>query len=249
MTGLYKFSLILIICLAVIVFISLFFISAPYGKFIRKGWGPSVKSKWAWMIMELPSPVLMAVFFVTSPGNQLPQVIFISLWLMHYLHRTFIYPFRQSGLNKPYPVLVLSMAFVFNIFNGFINGFCHFRYLSYSASWLLSWQFISGLLLFITGFIINKTADEKLKRMRKDNPDEYVIPAGWLFNYISSPHYFGEILEWSGWALLTFSPAGLAFALFTFANLFPRAWASHKWYRSNFANYPADRKAVIPFIV
>ena len=249
MTGIYNFSLLILFISAVLVFIILFFISAPYGKFMRKGWGPSVKSKWAWMIMELPSPVLMTYFFMSSRHKGTVQLIFISLWLAHYLHRSLIYPFTQSGHDKPYPVVVMAMAFIFNCFNGFVNGYGLFRYVDYSFSWIMRWQFLAGFIIFIAGFIINKIADEKLRKMRKRSPDEYVMPRGWLFNLVSSPHYFGEILEWSGWALLTLSTAGLAFALFTFANLFPRAWASHMWYKASFSDYPKNRKAVIPFLI
>ena len=37
-------------------------------------------------------------------------------------------------------------------------------------------------------------------------------------------------------------------AVFTFANLAPRAWSHHKWYRKKFPDYPKQRRAVIPFI-
>ena len=249
MNLLYKYSIILIFSFALIVFILLFFISAPYGKFSRKGWGPSIKSKWAWMIMEFPSPFLITVFFVTADAKTSPKIIFLILWLTHYLQRTFVYPFSQSGREKPYPLIIVSMALIFNCFNGFANGFGVFHLYNYSSSWLFTWQFISGIIIFITGFIINKTADEKLRVFRKRSPEEYVIPHGWLFNYISSPHYFGEIIEWAGWALMTWSLPGLAFSVFTFANLFPRAIASHQWYKSHFTEYPSERKAIIPFII
>ena len=55
-----------------------------------------------------------------------------------------------------------------------------------------------------------------------------------------------EIVEWLGWALLTWSPAGLAFAAWTMANLVPRARAHHRWYRERFPDYPARRKALVP---
>jgi 3-oxo-5-alpha-steroid 4-dehydrogenase 1 len=249
MNFLYKYSLVLIFSFAVLVFFLLFFVSAPYGKFSRKGWGPSIKSKMAWMIMEFPSPFFMTLFFITSDTKTLPEIIFLILWLTHYVHRTFIYPFSQSGREKPYPLIVAMMAIFFNCLNGFSNGYGIFHLHSYSSSWLLSWQFISGILIFLTGFIINKTADRKLRCLRIDNPQEYVIPRGWLFNYISSPHYFGEIIEWAGWALLTWSLPGLAFSVFTFANLFPRAVSSHRWYKNHFTDYPAARKAIIPFVI
>lgn len=249
MEKLYNYSLVLIFSLAVIVFLLLFFISAPYGKFRREGWGPVIRAKWAWLIMEFISPALMIFFFIISDRKSLPAFIFISLWLMHYVHRTFIYPFTQSGRNKPMPLILVVFAIVFNSLNGLVNGYGIFHIYSYDLSWLLSWQFIAGAIVFISGFIINKTADEKLRRLRNENPNEYVIPRGWLFDYISSPHYFGEIIEWGGWALMTWSLPGFAFFVFTFANLFPRAINTHRWYRGKFPAYPPGRKAVIPFIL
>jgi len=249
MNTLYNLSVLLILVLAGAVFLVLFYISAPYGKFLRKGWGPSVRSKWAWMIMEAPSPVLMTFFFLSSDQENMPQIIFICLWLLHYIHRTFIYPFSQSGCDKSYPVIIAGMAFIFNCFNGFINGYGLFHLISYDFSWLMSWQFMTGMLIFVTGFIINKTADEKLRLLRIRDREEYVLPKGWLFSYISCPHYFGEIIEWGGWAIMTWSLPGLAFFIFTFANLFPRGISSHKWYKAKFSDYPVNRKAVIPFII
>jgi len=244
----YNISLILIFSFAVIIFVLLFYISAPYGKFRRKGWGPVIKAKWAWMVMEFPSPALITLLFITSSLKNIPQVLFVILWLSHYLHRAFIYPYMQSGREKPYPFILVSMAFVFNCMNGFVNGYGVFHLKSYADSWLFSWQFITGVSLFIAGFIINKTADEKLRRLRSQSPQEYKIPEGWLFKYISSPHYFGEIIEWAGWAVMTWSLPGLAFFIFTCANLIPRAVSSHNWYKKNFPDYPFDRKAVIPFV-
>jgi hypothetical protein len=249
MNSLYKLFLISIFLFALVAFILLFFVSAPYGRFVRKGWGASLKSKFAWMIMEFPSPAIMLFFFITSENKSFPQIFFIIAWLLHYLHRTFVYPFIKSGRNKPFPVILVLMAFLFNILNGTVNGYGVFHLADYEVSWLVSWQFISGILLFATGFYINKSADRMLKRLRKGPNQEYQLPQGWLFNYISCPHYFGEIIEWLGWAVMTFSVSGFAFFVFTFANLFPRAISSHNWYKQNFPDYPAGRKAIIPFIL
>ena len=249
MNEFFRFSLMLIFLFAALVFVLLFIVKAPYGKFSRSGWGPAVKSKWAWLVMEFPSPALMILLFLIAGPKSIPQIVFFIFWLMHYLHRTFIYSQIQSGRNKPYPLILVLMAFIFNCLNGFVNGFGIFNLREYDTEWLLSWQFISGSLIFICGFVINKISDEKLRHFRMESPSEYIIPHGWLFNYISSPHYFGEIIEWGGWALMTFSLPGLAFFLFTFANLFPRAISSHNWYKQNFPAYPAGRKAIIPLLI
>jgi hypothetical protein len=57
------------------------------------------------------------------------------------------------------------------------------------------------------------------------------------------------MVQWAGWALATWSLAGLAFAVYTGANLAPRALAHHAWYRQRFPDYPARRRALVPFVL
>ena len=57
----------------------------------------------------------------------------------------------------------------------------------------------------------------------------YKIPRGGAFAYVSAANYFGEIVEWVGWALVVGSLPAAAFALFTFCNLAPRGWRHHQW--------------------
>ena len=71
------------------------------------------------------------------------------------------------------------------------------------------------------------------------------MPNEGLHRYVDAPNDFGEILEWVGWALATWSFAGGLFAIYIFANLAPRACSNLKWYRDEFADYPAERKALI----
>ena len=77
----------------------------------------------------------------------------------------------------------------------------------------------------------------------------YKIPYGFAYKYVSMPSYLGEILTWVGFAMASWSLAGLSFVLFTIANLLPRALSNHKWYKEEFVNYPEERKAIIPFVL
>ena len=85
--------------------------------------------------------------------------------------------------------------------------------------------------------------------MRQPGAHDYAIPHGGGFEWVSAPNYLGELIEWSGWALATWSLAGLAFALFSAANLVPRALSNHRWYRQTFPAYPPQRKALLPFVL
>ena len=84
-------------------------------------------------------------------------------------------------------------------------------------------------------------------KLKKENKG-YQIPHGFLYRYISCPNYFGEILEWIGWALATWSLAGLSFAIWAIANLAPRSYSNYLWYKEKFPDYPKDRKILIPKI-
>ena len=123
------------------------------------------------------------------------------------------------------------------------------EYGSYATSWLYDPRFILGVLLFLGGYALNLNSDRILRGLRKPGETGYKIPYGGGYRWVSSPNYLGEIIEWFGWALATWSLPGLAFALYTTANLAPRAVDHHKWYRDTFPNYPADRRALMPHVL
>ena len=77
-------------------------------------------------------------------------------------------------------------------------------------------------------------------------PISSAVPA---FDIVCCPNLSGEIIEWVGFALLTWSLPGLAFALWTVANLVPRALWRRKWYRENFSGYPRERAALFPGVL
>jgi protein-S-isoprenylcysteine O-methyltransferase Ste14 len=237
--------------LAAAVFVLLFFISAPYGRHGRKGWGPQLDRTIGWVVMELPAVLSMVLFFAMGQRTtSLVAIVFLVLWQLHYVNRALVFPFRLRGGNKRMPLLVVLFAICFNLGNAYFNG----RYLfalapEYPVAWLLDPRFLAGALLFLVGYAINLHSDQVLLRMRAESAgSDYGIPRGGAFELVSCPNYLGELLEWSGWALATWSLAGLSFALWTAANLVPRARTHHRWYRQRFADYPARRRAVIPYL-
>lgn len=93
----------------------------------------------------------------------------------------------------------------------------------YTKSWLHSPQFIVGTILFFTGMAINIQSDHIVRHLRKPGDTNHYLPKKGLFKYVTSANYFGEIVEWCGFAILTWSASGAVFAWWTFANLVPRA--------------------------
>ena len=229
---------------------TLFFITAPYGRHLRGGWGFTIPARLGWVIMESPAALLfLAVYLQGDHATSAVPLTFLCLWQFHYVYRSFIYPLRLSRAAQRMPVSIILMAIVFNCINAYLNARWISHLGSYPDAWFVHPAFIAGTLLFVLGWAINQHADRVLLRLRAPGQSGYRIPRGGLYEKVSCPNYLGEMLEWTGWAIATWSLAGAAFALFTMANLLPRAIANHRWYRQQFSDYPPGRKALLPFLL
>ncbi len=229
--------------------INLLFRAAPYGRYTRKGWGPEIGATAGWIIMEAPASLAPLAFFLLGDRRDTVLWVFTLIWQLHYFHRAFVFPFRRRG-GGTMPLAIALTAVVFNVGNAYLN----WRYLAtlgpvYDPNWLGDWRFLLGATIFLIGFVINQHADWVLLHLRKPGETGYKIPYGGMYRLISCPNYFGELVEWAGWAILTWSLGGLTFAFWTAANLVPRAMSHHRDYHKRFPEYPAERKAVIPFLL
>jgi 3-oxo-5-alpha-steroid 4-dehydrogenase 1 len=238
--------------LAIVVHITMFFITAPFGRHTSEKWGVSINNKTGWVVMELPSLAIMLYFlFFGMASFQSYAWILFALWIIHYFNRTFIYPFRIKPTPKKMPLFIVLNAIVFNVVNAGLNGY----YLAelatpaqYDISWFTTPSFLAGAALFLCGMAINWKADTILIHLRKPGETGYKIPQGFLFKYISSPNLFGEVVEWTGFALMAWNLPAVTFMVWTFANLVPRAKNHHDWYRRNFPDYPKERKVLFPYL-
>jgi len=233
--------------LSVIGFVVLMFIPAPYGRFVRRGWGPQIPSRLGWILMETPAVLVFAyAFFIGENWRSPAPLVLFALWQLHYVYRTFVFPFRMRGTKKMALLVTLYVLLFVTAPYGYLNG----RYLShfgeYPTSWLVDPRFLVGASLFLIGLVINFQSDLILIKLRNPGETGYKLPVGGLYRWLSCPNYFGEILEWTGWAVATWSLPGLAFAVWGAANLVPRALSHHRWYQENFPDYPRERRALLP---
>jgi hypothetical protein len=236
--------------LAAVTLVVLLFVAAPYGRYAREGWGPTLPAAVGWVLMEAPAVALFALFFFA--GNHRLEVVplvFLGLWQLHYLNRTFIFPLRMRAKGRRMPILVALLAIGFNTLNACVNARWIGHLGSYGIEWFADPRFVLGTTLFLAGWLGNLHSDAILRNLRKPGETGYGIPRGGLYRRVSTPNYFCEIVEWTGWAIATWSSAGLAFAVYTAANLVPRALSHHSWYRAHFADYPPERKALIPYLL
>ncbi len=248
---LYASAVTLIIVGGTVAFFILLFISAPYGRHFRAGWGPSMNATAAWLLMEAPAPLSFAyVYFRSDNATKPVPLVLLGMFMMHYIYRAFIYPLRVRGGQKQKPLLTVFLAFLFNSCNGSANAFAITELAPHlTTAWLTDPRFVVGVVLFLTGYAINHQSDAILRNLRAPGETGYKIPQGGLYRWITSPNYFGELIEWTGWALSAWTLPAWAFLYFTATNLVPRAISHHKWYQERFPNYPPERRAVIPFVL
>ncbi len=244
---------------AVIVFIALFYLKAGYGYLSSSNWGKQISNKTAWVLMECPAFLFMLYYTLRFAGSgadtgNSPAVLYVmsGLFLLHYFQRSFIFPLLMRGKSRM-PIVIMLMGCIFNTINAYLIAGWLFEEAAagtYTLDWFKSPQFILGTIVFFSGMLINLHSDYVIRHLRKPGDTKHYIPRKGFYKYVTSANYFGELTEWTGYAILTWSPAGLLFALWTFANLGPRAKSLTAKYEQEFGEEykKLHKKYLIPFI-
>lgn len=249
----FNIVLIAMTAMAVVVFVVLFFVDAGYGKFYRPVWGPAIDNRVGWMLMEAPVFVCMLLLWWYSDRREDGiRLVFLLLFELHYFHRAFVFPWLMRG-RSIMPLSILATAVLFNTLNAYMQGGWLF-YVSpedyYSADWLTGAPFLVGTALFLFGMGVNIHSDRIIRNLRKPGDTAHYLPQGGMFRWVTSANYFGELVEWTGFAIPTWSVSGAVFALWTFANLAPRAARIYDSYRREFPDQLDTRRTrrILPFI-
>lgn len=237
---------------AVIVFFSLYHVNAGYGIMYNKKWGVTVNNRLGWILMEAPVFLVMLLcwWFSDRQFHTVPFILFL-LFQSHYFQRSFIFPLLFKTKSRM-PIAIMMSGVLFNTLNGLMQGGWIF-YVSpenqYTTDWLTTPQFIIGVIIFFIGMGINLHSDHIIRHLRKPGDHNHYLPKGGFYDYVTSANYFGELTEWLGWAILTWSFAGFVFFIWTFANLVPRANTIYKKYKESFPEMEhLNLKRIIPFI-
>jgi len=249
----FNLFLIIMALTALVVFICLYFVDAGYGKFYNKKWGPTVNNRLGWVLMESPVFIAMLLMCLLSDRTgDIARIVMLLLFELHYFQRSFVFPLLIRG-NGRMPLSIIVMGVTFNTLNALMQGGWIF-WISpsemYAPQWLSSPQFIIGTIIFLAGMFINIQSDSIIRHLRKPGDTAHYLPVNGMFKYVTSANYFGEFVEWCGFAILTWSWSGAVFALWTFANLAPRAARIYDRYKQEFGEaLDAKRvKRIIPFI-
>ena len=222
-------------------------LTAPYGKYAASAtarlFGPPVDGRLAWVVQELPSLLLPLLLWLRAAPAARPPLasqrgVLLALVRAHDAHRALIFPLRLRG-GKPTPLGVAAMAFAFTTWNGLMQGLAltldtppAAAACDAGAEGVLASRFVLGVCLFVAGAGINLHADHVLRTLRAPGETGYKVPRGGAFELVSGANFFGEIVEWVGFAVAAWGvpharlPA-LAFAAFTACNIGPRGLQHH----------------------
>ena len=244
--------LIVMAAVALVVFVALYFVEAGYGYLFNPKFGAPVPNRAGWVLMESPVFIVMTVLWLVSDRTwqAVPLVLFL-LFQTHYLQRSFIFPMLLRGRSKM-PLSIVLLGMTFNTLNALMQGGWIFFVApdGYYDDWFSKPYIYIGGAVFIFGMVVNLHSDYIIRHLRQPGDTRHYIPRGGMFRYVSSANYFGEIMEWVGFAIASWSWAGVVFVWWTFANLAPRSASLYKRYESEFGEEfsKLKRKRIIPFI-
>ena len=238
--------------IAAFVFIALYFVKAGYGIFHTKQWGISINNKAAWVMMESPVFIVMLYMWASNGASTaLPSFLAFLLFELHYFQRSFIFPMLMKGKSRM-PIAIMLMGITFNVINGLLIGTSLFVFppslFNEGIAYLAHPTAILGIAIFFVGMAINLHSDHVIRHLRQPGDTRHYLPQKGFYRYVTSANYFGELVEWTGFALLCSTPAAWLFVVWTAANLIPRAAAIHRHYREEFGEAVGTRKRVIPFV-
>lgn len=165
----------------------------------------NVNGTLAWMMMELPSPlILLRTYNSIHPlfGRYQATHLLVGLYLVHYLNRAIVSPLRTPS-RSPSHIVVPLAAIAFNSLNASLMG-AYLASLSKTAgstSPILPISFWLGIGGAIIGLASNIWHDEILLSLRKDKPSpqkeshnkpkeganrpRYSVPYGGLYKFVS----------------------------------------------------------------
>jgi 3-oxo-5-alpha-steroid 4-dehydrogenase 1 len=254
----YDTALTIAFAIVAVTAISALFVRTPYGRFADDKFGASLDPRLGWFLMELPASLLFLWFYFRGENSLAPFPLFVLfVWTVHYANRGFIMPLLMRvprGQRSSFSLFVVVIGWVVTSLHGYLNGVW-----ASSLSPQLGWEWfgvphvVIGVALYYGAFGANLHSDQIVRNLRTREEVAqgvriYRVPYGGLFRFVSNPSYLSELVFWAGFALFTWSLAGVFMLTISMANLIPRAISTHAWYREKFPDYPRKRKTLVPFV-
>ncbi|XP_013093798.2 very-long-chain enoyl-CoA reductase-like isoform X2 [Biomphalaria glabrata] len=235
-----------------------------HGKLFFKDLGPQVG--WTTVFLtEYAGPLVIYLIFYTRPSfiygdgaSSQPYADVVNIaagcWTFHYAKRLLETLFVHRFSHATMPILNIFKNSTY--YWGFTALVAYFvNHPLYTPPTNGNAQIWAGLGTFIFAELGNFSVHVALRNLRPPGTKERRIPKAdsnpfsWLFNLVSCPNYFYEVLAWVGFTVMTQClPAGL-FCLAGFYQMAVWAKAKHRNYLKEFKDYPRSRTAIVPFLL
>jgi len=191
-------------------------------------------------------PVWLYGLSATAPLQLVQHIAFVC-WCVHYLKRDLetLFVQRFSNETMPWPNIFKNCTYYWGaaaLVGYFVNHPLYTPPASPAQLWF-------GLGLFVLSELCNLVSHIQLRNLRPAGTTDRKIPHGFLFELVSCPNYFAEVLAWVGFTILSQTFAAALFTLVGFAQMYAWAVKKHLRYKREFDTYPKHRTAMIPFLL
>jgi len=208
-------------------------------------------------LTEYTGPLLIYLFFYLRPAfvygvgaaqtRLTVQHIAAACWLGHYVKRDLetVFVHRFSNETMPWPNIFKNCSYYWGaaaLVGYFVN---HPLYTPPSSELQVS----IGLALFVLSELTNFITHVQLRNLRPAGSTQRKIPHGFLFELVSCPNYFAEVMAWVGFTVLSQTLAAALFTLMGFGQMYVWAVKKHRRYKQEFDTYPKNRTAMVPFLL
>ena len=241
-------------CIQIVFTIFLLFSLSQVSDGRQNDTGLQISGRITMSLMSFPSITIPLYLLYTYKDESVfltfssSKILCVIPFLIHHFHRGLIYPFLMKGSTIQVFVTLLGTAY--STMDSYLQNKYVLSLSNSSMSSLSMLRYAVGITIFFIGLFINLQADYSLIKLSKNRKKgQYIIPRGFMFEYISSPNFFGETVEWLGYAICVWTLCGWGLFIQTFFTLIPRGTNRHQYYKKKFSDYPPNRKAVIPFIL
>lgn len=197
----------------------------------------------------------------------LKQILVYILMIIHFLKRTYESNFVNIYTGKLDFFFLLSLCFYYWIlFAGIVSYYVFSnKYLENNVSindsnekTNLYFHYVDTRaltdVLFALCFLYcekqNYNCHMILRNLKIKNKGFRGIPEGNMFDYVSSAHYFWELMTWVVFFMIVGHWSAMLLVFYSFTSMFAMAYKKHNSYLSYFKEkYPKDRKIMIPYLL
>lgn len=245
---------------ALLTIVSAPFADSPYGRFASDQWGGiNLNPKLGWWLMEIPATVVFFWFFLSGgPNWGITALVLGAIWALHYGNRGWFFPLSirvAKNRRSTFSVIVMALGMFVTGIHGYLNAQWFTEFGTHlRLAWLTDPRFIIGVIIYACGLGLIVHSEAVVRNLRapggkSSGQSDYKIPYGGGYRFVSSPQYLGELVAWAGFSIFTWGLPGVMIFLISAGNLVPRAFTTHRWYKEKFSDYPANRKALIPYVL